>query len=34
MNIYVFVSEDHMLDSHLCQMFYPVEMKLLLLLLL
>ena len=27
--MYVFVSEDHMLDWHLCQICYPLEMKLL-----
>ena len=28
--MYVFVSEDHMLDWQLCQICYPLEMKLLL----
>ena len=27
--MYVFVSEDHMLDWHLCRICYPLEMKLL-----
>ena len=31
--MYVFVFEDHMLDWHSCQMCYPLEIKLLLLLL-
>ena len=30
--MYVFVSEDHMSDWHSCQICYPLEMKLLLLL--
>ena len=29
LSMYVFVSEDHMLDWHLCQICYPLEMKLL-----
>ena len=28
LSMYVFVSEDHMLDWHLCQIYYPLEMKL------
>ena len=28
LSMYVFVSEDHMLDWHLCQICYPLEMKL------
>ena len=30
--MHVFVSEDHMLDWHSCQICYPLEIKLLLLL--
>ena len=29
LRMYVFVSEDHMLDWHLCQICYPLKMKLL-----
>ena len=29
MYMYVFVSEDHMLDWHSCQICYPLEIKLL-----
>ena len=29
LSMYVFVSEDHMLDWHLCQICYPLKMKLL-----
>ena len=32
--MYVFVSEDHILELHSCQICYPLEIKLLLLLLL
>ena len=28
LSLYVFVSEDHMVDWHLCQICYPLEMKL------
>ena len=28
LSMYVFVSEDHMLAWHLCQICYPLEMKL------
>ena len=28
--MYIFVSEDHMLDWHSCQICYPLEIKLLL----
>ena len=30
--MYIFVSEDHILDWHSCQIYYPLEIKLLLLL--
>ena len=29
LSMYVFVAEDHMLDWHLCQICYPLEIKLL-----
>ena len=29
LSMYVFVSEDHMSDWHLCQICYPLKMKLL-----
>ena len=29
LSMHVFVSEDHMLDCHLCQICYPLKMKLL-----